>query len=45
MRCPVCGHNDWVKKVKKEPIVPISTAKREVVVYVCTHCGYEKKVD
>ena len=45
MKCPICGHNDWHRKVKKVRPVPISYATKEVIVYVCGNCGYEKKSD
>jgi len=41
MKCPMCGHNDWRRVVKKEPI-GVSLAQRKVVKYICTNCGYEK---
>jgi hypothetical protein len=52
--CPVCGRNEWIRKVKKErvksdKIIDLNILERpnevEVVVYVCKYDGYEKRVD
>lgn len=41
MNCPVCGANKWTRIVKKERI-GVSLATRNVIVYRCGKCGYEK---
>ena len=33
MKCPICGHNDWRRVVKKEPI-GVSLAKRNLKIYL-----------
>ena len=52
--CPVCGGNDWVRKVKRErvksdKIIDLNILEKpdhvEVVVYVCRRDGYEKRLD
>jgi uncharacterized Zn finger protein len=44
MSCPICGKNDWqriVKKVRPNPL--LTYADKQVVIYKCNGCGYEKK--
>ena len=53
-RCPVCGGNDWVRKVKRErvksdKVIDLNILEKpdhvDVVVYACRHDGYEKRLD
>lgn len=44
MNCPICGKNDWERKVDRERRNPlILYADKKVVMYKCRGCGYEKK--
>ena len=53
-RCPVCNGNDWVRRLKREPVksdkvidlnILEKPAYLEVAVYVCRKCGHEKRLD
>jgi C4-type Zn-finger protein len=45
MRCPVCGKDQWIRKIKKDRPIPIATYTVKVEYRVCANCGHEEKVE